>query len=327
MATITKLPSGRYHVRVRKTGHASVSATHDLKSQAMAWARQTEASMDRGDYRSTRDIKFLTLGELLDRYRLEVAPERRCAAHWDRHLRFLATQGLAAVRVLQLTGAHVARWRDERLKAGTSPETVRRNLGVLSSVFNHARREWNLAVDNPFARVRLPSPTPHRDRVVTPDEERRLLETKDSELAFTIAVLVDTGLRSGELARLRWEQVDLNRRTFAVVSYKGTGKPTTRRVPLTQRVVRLLEERRRKTGKVLKVESANTVGKKFGRWSRSLGMDDLRLHDLRHTCLTRLAEKGWNAAELMAVSGHSSLAMLGRYLHVSSEHLVEKLDR
>ena len=55
------------------------------------------------------------------------------------------------------------------------------------------------------------------------------------------------------------------------------------------------------------------------------GCPDFRWHDARHEAVSRLFERGLRAEEVMAVSGHSSHAMVSRYLHLQTSDLVAKL--
>lgn len=58
-----------------------------------------------------------------------------------------------------------------------------------------------------------------------------------------------------------------------------------------------------------------------------LGMKDLRFHDLRHEAVSRFVESGLSYQEVVAISGHKSMQMLKRYMHLRAEDLVKKLER
>jgi integrase len=58
----------------------------------------------------------------------------------------------------------------------------------------------------------------------------------------------------------------------------------------------------------------------------SIGIADLRFHDLRHEAVSRLVEAGLSDQEVAAISGHKSMQMLKRYTHLRAEDLVSKLD-
>jgi len=63
----------------------------------------------------------------------------------------------------------------------------------------------------------------------------------------------------------------------------------------------------------------------FKRARRRAGLEDVRIHDLRHTATTRLAERLSNVLELSAVTGHRQLAMLKRYYHPDPQAIANKL--
>lgn len=70
----------------------------------------------------------------------------------------------------------------------------------------------------------------------------------------------------------------------------------------------------------------DTVTKQFARLCRRAGVEGLRWHDLRHTAITRLSERGLDALEVALISGHRDLAMLLRYSHLSAAKLAGRLQ-
>ena len=72
--------------------------------------------------------------------------------------------------------------------------------------------------------------------------------------------------------------------------------------------------------------SANALSHAWRRLTSLLGIEDLRLHDLRHEATSRLFEKGLNAAEVMSVTGHSTNDMVDRYAHYSSALVLDRLQ-
>jgi integrase len=96
-------------------------------------------------------------------------------------------------------------------------------------------------------------------------------------------------------------------------------------VPLSTHAIEILTQiPRNLDGRVFPV-THEVVSQAFNRARKQAGVKDIRFHDLRHTAITRLAEKLPNLIELSAVSGHKSLAMLKRYYHPNPELLAEKL--
>ena len=73
---------------------------------------------------------------------------------------------ISKLSMANLTPAALAEYRDERLKT-CQPATVVRDLAALSSIINHARREWSYAIQNPIEMIRKPTMPPGRDRVLS----------------------------------------------------------------------------------------------------------------------------------------------------------------
>jgi integrase len=236
---------------------------------------------------------------------------------------------LCKLSMVALTPTRVAEFRDQRLKL-VSGGTVIRELAYISSVINHARREWGINIDNPVRLLRKP-PTPQgRNRTVTEAEMLRIMDPLTPRptrrvspwMRPLVELAVETAMRRGELLGLRWEHIDFsNRVAHLPVTKNGEG----RYVPLSSRAVATLEGLPRSlSGHVFPVKP-QTVAAAFMKATDRAGLGDVRFHDLRHTGTTALASKLPNVIELAAVTGHKSLAMLKRYYHPKATELARKL--
>lgn len=151
-----------------------------------------------------------------------------------------------------------------------------------------------------------------------------------------VVLALETAMRRGELLSLRWENIRLKDR---VAFLPMTKNGQSRTVPLSTKAVEVFNGVTRKLyGTVFDELTANAVKLGFIRavkrarqaYVESGGDDprmlvDLRMHDLRHIAVTRLAERLPNIVELAAVSGHSDVRMLKRYYHPKAEDLALKL--
>jgi integrase len=206
--------------------------------------------------------------------------------------------------------------------------TVIRELAYFSSIINHARREWGINITNPVLLVRKPPSPQGRNRILTLDEEVRLLhacEPKANRNIYTrpfVTLALETAMRRGEILGLRWEHLDFVKRTaFLPLTKNGE----SRTVPLSNRAIETLQALPRSIdGRVLPISFA-ALETNFKRARERANLADLRIHDLRHSAVTRLADKLPNILELSAVTGHKSLAMLKRYYHPNAELLAQKI--
>jgi integrase len=168
---------------------------------------------------------------------------------------------------------------------------------------------------------------------LTPEEGARLLEKcraqKNADLADLAELALYTGMRRGELLGLTWDRVD---RARGVVLLERTKSGRRREVPLNGPADALLARRAPdgpSGGLVFGTQSWYTFR---GHWQAAVkmtGLEDFRFHDLRHTFASWAVQRGATLPELKDLLGHSSLAMVMRYAHLSPEHLrsaVARLD-
>ena len=326
MASI-RLRNGKWQARVIRKGHPATAKSFVTKQDAERWSRGVEIEMDRGSYTSISTADQTTLAQVIARFCAEVTPHMRSERDDLIRLKALQRHPLCVNFMSSLTPAKVAAFRDQRLGI-VGAGTVIRELAYLSSIINHARREWGITCANPVSLVRKP-PTPQgRQRVLDDAEEVRLFDALDPIgrrspwMLPLVQLALATAMRRGELLGLCWEHVDIEKMT-AVLNMTKNGD--RRAVPLSS-VARsvlsslptLLE------GPVFPI-SSYAAAAAFDRATSRAGLADFRFHDLRHTAITRMAEKLPNLVELAAVTGHRSLKTLQGYYHPSPINLALKL--
>jgi len=343
MATIVKTPSGTWKAVIRKLGWPTTAKTFRTKRDAEDWARSTEDEMVRGVYLSRAPSEKLTVAGALKRYMGEVSvakkpttqrSERFTAQHLEA---FFGKYSMAAV-----SADLVAKYRDERLAAGKSNNTVRIELAMLGHLFRIAIQEWGIGLTfNPVANIRKPSPGAGRDRRLSGSEQERLFAAAEAHsnpmLGWIVRLAVETGMRSSEMLNLRRSQVDLGRR---IVTLRDTKNGSARMVPLTRAATDVL--RSALDNPIRPIDTDLVFFGEPGRdgkrrpyvfqklWAgivSDIGLADLHFHDLRHEAVSRLVEAGLSDQEVAAISGHKSMQMLKRYTHLRAEDLVVKLDR
>ena len=337
MATIRKR-GDKWQSRVQRRGTPEQSKSFHNRADAERWARAIEGEIDRGVFVSIKEAERTTLADILLRYAADVSPSKRAAKEDIAKLKMLARMKVSKLSLANLTPKAVALHRDERLK-GVSTGTVLRDLAVIRSVLNHARREWGFAIDNPVEKVRMPPAPLHRERVLSQDEEELLLDiltpgdlrgyhgwfsnaTRSPWVKPIVMLALETAMRRGELLALKWQHIDLHRQVARLLTSKN-GRP--RDVPLSSRAVDvLLALPHSIDGRVFPI-SRWTVEQVFEGARDRAGLENLRFHDLRHTATSRLARKVPNVIELAAITGHSNVGMLKRYYHITAEELAQKL--
>lgn len=351
------LPVVGWQVKIRRRGYPAQSRTFDRKAAAEAWARQIENEMDRGVFVSRAEAEATTLREALERYEREVTPKKRGAEQEGYRIRALLAETIAARTLAGIRGAEVAQLRDAELARGLAASSVLKTLALLSHLFETARKEWGIEVDNPVKKISKPKVDNARERRLSAEEWRYLqaalddpgdaVKVKDGDRRneWTPKVArwaVETAMRQGEILALDWAHVDIDKRTAHLPKTKNGA---VRTVPLSSAAVAIIQPagnvKRLRKGKVFPT-TASAIKQSFShavaRGRRlyladckessiepeSGFLENLTFHDLRHEATSRLAEK-LQMHELMRVTGHKDTRMLARYYHPRAEDLAKKL--
>jgi integrase len=149
-----------------------------------------------------------------------------------------------------------------------------------------------------------------------------------------VLVALNTGLRRGELLRLAWRDVDLERRLLTV---RGAGAKTgqTRHVPLNSEAVRVLETHAGADvdGQAFVFASGSgkdrlkDVKKAWTAVLKSAKVRGFRFHDLRHTFASKLVMGGVDLNTVRELLGHRTITMTLRYAHLAPEHKAAAVER
>lgn len=340
MPTIRKRGDYQYQAIVRRNGYPKQSKTFLTHREAETWAATVESEMLRGIFIDRTQAERTTLGELIDRYLVEVTPTKRGAATTSEpsRARVIKRDPIAEYKVAALSGKIVAEYRDRRLKRVTG-STVNRELNMISHVINTAHREWGVHCENPVAYIRRPRESKARERRLQPGEAERLLEGlelcgRNPDGTFTtgmhnpwvkpvVQLAIETAMRRGELLALRWADVDLTKR---IAHLRTSKNGESRTVPLSPAAVAVLAGLPRSIDGRVMPTTADALKKGFTRACERAGIRGLRFHDLRHEATSRLFERGvFGMMEIAAITGHKTLSMLKRYTHLRAEDLARKL--
>jgi integrase len=260
------------------------------------------------------------------------------------------------VRLKEITNHHLDTYQTRRLEQGISAEAINRELRLWSQILTKAKL-WHRLKDDYHP---LPVKVNPIGQALTRAELRHLAETAKSnvdwEAAFYSAVLAaNTGMRNGEVASLCIGEIHVAKRRLKLSHAKSDAG--VRRIELnadaSEAVARLLI-RARELGAthpehylLPKNLSRITYGEHKGErgydplqhqtdwgtaWSsltKAAGFPSLRFHDLRHTFITHMVERGVPLGTIMAMVGHIAKRMLLHYTHISSgaaRRAVELLD-
>ncbi|MGD0879952.1 MAG: site-specific integrase [Acidimicrobiales bacterium] len=300
-----------------------------------------------------------TFGHLLDKWleeseRLDLSPTtlRTYRAQVERTIR----PRLGKVKLTQLTTKNLDDLYGQMKDEGRSPKTIRNHHAIISSALHQAVR-WGWIRENVAEKAKPPRITLKRVKAPSVEAVRSVIEAaedRDPRLAPLLMLAALTGMRRGELCALRWSDVDFERgeldvsRSVVVVpgglAEKGTKTHRFRIVALDDVGMALLLRHRANVedwagqAEVVLPEDAfvfshavdgskpfrpDNVTGFFTRVRDSLGLHDVRLHDLRHFTATQLIGAGVDVRTVAGRLGHSDPSVT---LRVYS-HALEERDR
>lgn len=223
----------------------------------------------------------------------------------------------------------IARMRE----SGYATGTMNRVIVILRYMFNLARK-WKVpgVTDNPASALSA-GPDVQRNRFLSETEVECLVDAirkdENQTAARAILLLLLTGARRNEITFARWDYVDWDNRTLLVPRSKS-GR--ARVIALNQAAIALLQAAPRIAGNPYILPSpvnGRPSPSLFFPWDRirkRAGLEDVRLHDLRHSFASFLVNRGVSLYVAQGLLGHLHARTTQRYAHLTRETLSDAAD-
>jgi len=314
------------------------------KEAERARRRQLEESWNHIKRRKLPPLFSVAADEWLASAKPHVA--ERTQNIYDVALRCHLKPALGAVLLCDIDASRIASYQARRKAEGASARTLNKELQVLRQILKRYKLWANLQGDVKFERE-----SDRIGRALSREEEARLLNACESNaLLHTVVTLaLNTALRKNEIRTLPWGQIDLFKRTLTVGRTKteeGSGRLIPLNAPAYTALVKWTgrfpkakgEDYVFPTCEDARIHTENPAASKIDpsrpikswrtAWRRALkdAKLSIRFHDLRHTCITKLAEGQASEQTLMAIAGHVSRKMLEHYSHIRMEAKRAALD-
>lgn len=309
--------------------------TESCRDVSLTLAREREIAMKAeifaGTYKPPR-IEAVRFKKFSKTY-LEHSTNVRDESSLKHLLRFFKDKKLSEISMIS-----VERYKKKRQEEGAAPGTINRELACLKAMFSKAIK-WGKTRSNPVKHIKLLQEPKEKDRILSPAEEQKLLETirkskKAAHLGPIVVTAINTGARKGEILGLRWSDADLKN---GILYIRATKTNEIWRVPLNETMQRLLRELRERAPEKAVYIFSNDGTTPYTdiktAWWKALedaGIEGLRFHDLRHTFGSRLGMAGVDTKTIQELMGHHDIRMTMRYSHPTTEHkrlAVEKLKK
>ncbi len=266
--------------------------------------------------------KPITLSDFIPRYmansKLTKSPKMQdvdynSTRHLEKHL---GDEYLHAI-----TPGKVQEYIEKRLKE-VSPSSTNRDISCLKTMLNRAV-EWELLEANPVAKVKKLLEPPERIRYLMKEEIIRLLACCIAHLVPIVQMALWTGMRKGEIMRLKWCNVDMKNRMIQV-KYPTRSKKQGRIVPIGKKLLKVLEGLTKDHEFVFR--GLKDPKKGFKAACRKAGIQDFRFHDLRHTAASWMIMAGVNIVAVQKILGHAKIEMTLRYVQLNEETLRQAVE-
>jgi integrase len=211
-------------------------------------------------------------------------------------------------------------------RAGYKTNTIIRYFALLSAVWREYGKPRGLM--KPFDTKNLKREDDSRERIISDSEFSQILGAMIQCAAATRAAILFlrwTAARRGEAVKLQWSDLVKAERGTGLALLRDTkspkrGKVKNRTVPVPRLVMEAIAKLPRDTATVFGCRG-DSLTNAWDKSCKRAGIQDARLHDLRHTRITELVDGGMNILELAALTGHDDLRMLQRYYNPKPEAL------
>jgi integrase len=289
-----------------------------------------------------------------------VGTQKRYRAVRDKHQLFCVKQGLTAW--CQVDKKHIAAYGTHLAKNGYADASVYLECTLLKQIIKWMIEEERLLPES--HRVRLSLRRSEQSDTYCPSREqvKTIIERCESMpplkwLANVIMALVTTGMRIGELAALRWTDIDLNIGVIMLPDNRHSGRHKnadavrrtkgrrSRQIPVHSRLSKILQNLPRRTdglvfsgpnGGRLRPNSACRIlirdiiaplKAKFPTPEGEIGFVDCRLHSFRHAFVSQAFLDGVSEGEIRSWVGHTNSRIVERYRHLRNEDAQRKMQQ
>lgn len=318
-------------VHREKAGRRDTAKKIYASRTADAWNRRKTPQLRQRD---------LTVADMVKQYEPEIlSKNQRSKAEYKRH-GSVWTDQLGDAKASAVTAGEIEAWKAKRLEK-VAGSTVNGSIRYLKMLYNLALRD-GLVEKNPLAngRVALAKESAPRDRILSPDEERKLEETLPRPFWLQVQIALNTGLRqseqfgAGQSGGLR-EHVNLDRRLVQLPMAKGEKSGAPQWVKLNSVALKAYKEvlentnskwiwpNQHGTGPV----DGTSITKKLQRACKKLGFPEgITWHALRHTFISRLCMMGVPLPTVQKMARHKSIKITLGYAHLCPDHEAEAFE-
>lgn len=288
---------------------------------SLAIAREIDAKIKKdkrlGKIDAYRKKERLTFKQYHDKYYEPHYSTLRSAANMKHMVEFFVDT-FKNEYLNQITPASIEKAIIEKT-ADKTPRTRDHYISIIMRMFNYAI-ELELIDRNPV-KIKQLKVDNARDRYLTPDEEKRLLEackkSKNPNLFPVVVFALHTGMRKGEIRNFNPETDIIDGKIY--VQGHSTKSKKKKIIPINAALAYVLNN--------YKIDFRQDLKKSFMAARDKAGIKDFHFHDLRHIFASRLAQGRTDLYTVSQLLGHKDMKMTQRYSHLNPDSLINEVEK
>ncbi len=288
------------------------------------------------EHKSVPTLRHFLEKDFIPFVRTKHAAKPATVAYYVAGAQMLSASDVGTIRIDQVSDQHGQQFAAQR--SHLSAAYINRALRTLRRALNLAF-EWG-KIERPV-KIHLATGERQRDRVLSPDEVARYLDACPQPWRDAATIIVEEGLRPGEVFALRWSHLLLNGESGLIRVVEGKSKAARRILPMTPKVFETIRARHEAQGRPadgwvfpstargghlnhntargLHAEAFVKLGEDRKNNPELPEIKPFVPYILRHTALTRFAEAGADVYALAKIAGHSTILITQRYIHEGAE--------
>jgi len=312
----------------RKTQGWTAASANRLRTERLAGKSESNTEK-RSKEREAKRVKgnLWTFRRLFEEY-LSSRPDLKGRANDERRFKSYLEKDFGNKKPEEITHFDIKRLRLRLTKKKLKPATVRHALEVLRRLSNFAFKH-NLCAGIPFV-IEMPQVNNLMTEDLTPDEYFRLTklldEEEDIQASNLLRFALFTGMRRGELFKLKWKDINFIRKNISIKDPKSGLDET---IPLNEMALSVLNNHEKEESEFvfpgLRGNQRKTTPRPLRRIIKKAGLKNFRpFQGLRHSYASILVSSGKvDLYTLQKLLTHKSPLMTQRYAHLSNEAMME----
>lgn len=336
--------STNYYIQFNYRGKTYIKSSRTSNKRTAermerAWKDEVHAMNEMGER------PRITLAKALEGY-ADARKNTGSADYARRNVSMLNQKFPTHLHIDEIQQWHLGKFKALREEEGCKPQTIKHNFQAIRSACVWAKENGYQFKVLEYPKLKIDN---KRLRFLSAEEERRLLKELDPTRPMRnrpdypersveerrkhhdnydlVVLLLDTGARYGEIAKIKWDQINLDQKLINLWRPKVKNESI---IYMTSRVYQILKRRFQEKRNEYVFANEKGTGPRNHATSgikaalERASIDEFTIHDFRHTCASRLVQNGMNLYEVASILGHADVQTTQRYAHLDQTNIGQR---